>query len=361
MEKISCFVIPREIGEAYRIAVIPDFHSLYRHRNPGEGTWTYEYKSKNLHILAKIDGNEIDKYKFSKKELSLADCRYEHSIANYLISQRACTGDIEIKGNIKELTKEIYGHHQPKRADYSKVLINFIFLANSVYCAVDKTNHKKDRHFKLIKKYHVDKDSFDFFCIIDHELVPQVYDGNETLVKKYTRRLIRDLYPRWEKHEYNMRQYLSEKKNLEKAYRTKGEALLEMFGYNINYQYATYSYKKCSYRDKVAYDLVKYYCQLAQKYPVKVTQLDKHSVYKIKQQSFLTEFFSPRKENKLVPREKMKHLVEQVSNLITESKRYFNKSKTEKKAKTHINKHGYNEINEILVIQTKSSCLISVD
>lgn len=100
MARPVIFYIPREIGDFFRVAMIPEFPSLFGN-NPGD-VFQDSYSCDNffVHVQIPNDVETLDEAGLLVEDLKFIDSRFQQSIGNWLMDKQARSGENEIAGKL---------------------------------------------------------------------------------------------------------------------------------------------------------------------------------------------------------------------------------------------------------------------
>ncbi len=345
------FIIPREIDDFFRRAMIPEFPSLFKN-NPGDVFQdSYSCDDFTVQVLFPNDTELLGEADLSIKDLKYIDSRFQHAIGNWLMDKKA-RGDDEIAGKLDKLAKDIYGQRKVRSNDYRILLINLKSLSALNYDVYFKeANKEKELAFRLIENLEYDEDKRSFIAflgenIIGENLVPHVVnDDGEGPESIYTTKSPNDLYPKQDRYEFNMRQYLATIKNNKKTIiKTGGDYLLNQFGYRSHYEQFNQKY-----RNKDAERLICTYKKISQEYGITIQCLKGTESLKKVRDRFYSTHFSKNTDNATVPKSEMDAFVIELARFIknTGEKTYQNEKMYTSKAREFIRKHGFNEVKSV--------------
>lgn len=352
---MDSLIIPREIGNLFRLAMIPEFPSLFKH-NPGDVFQdSYSCDDFCVHVLIATDKESFDEeVSLSSEELKFIDSRFQQSIGNWLMDKKARLGKDEITGNLDTLAKDIYGQYQVRSKDKEILLINLKSLNILTYNVWFKSENKeKEFYFRLIDSLEYDEESRGFVAIlgvdvVGESLVPQVV--NETYGKElgpYTTKAVQDIYPRQDRYEFNMRQYLATiKNNPVTILKTGGDYLLEQFGYLSHCKQFNQKY-----RNEIAEIMIeRTYEKMAEKdYEVIIGRHNGNVEIKSVRKRFYSASMPKNLDSVTVPKQEMDAFVKELARFIkdTGGKTYTDDKMYISKAKQFIRQHTFSEVQRI--------------
>jgi len=347
------FIIPREIDDYFRQAMIPEFPSLFKN-NPGDLFQdSYSCNNFTVHVVLPNDTETLGEADLSIEDLKLIDSRFQHAIGNWLMDKKARPpGNDEIEGNFDKLAKDIYGGHKVRSEDKKILLVNLKSLSALNYDVyIKEANKEENLSFNLIQNLEYDEDKRNFVAflgenIIGENLLPHVVnDGDEGPESAYTTKSPQDLYPRQDRFEFNMRQYLATiKNNKQTIVKTGGKYLLNQFGYLSHCK----EFKQ-KYRNEIAEIMIEAtYRRIAREYGVIIERNNLNASPENVRDRFYSTHFPRNTRNANVPKKTMDVLVMELAGYIEDTgrKSYNNKAMYISRAKELIADYGFQVVKD---------------
>ncbi|MBF0571335.1 MAG: hypothetical protein HQL12_05635 [Candidatus Omnitrophica bacterium] len=345
-------MIPKEVGNVFRIAMIPEFPSLFI-GNSGD-SFEDSYSCDDFTVNVYTTKAELKEVGLSVQDLGAIDSRLQHSIGNWLMNIKARGGNDTIKGSLKTLAKDIYAGRPVRDNDYKNLAVNLKSLKAFQYSvSIESGKGKGNYSIHLIHELVYNDKRRSFIVTLPENLSPRV--ANEIKGEKelglYISITVRDIYPRQKRYEYKMRQYLAGiKKSSQNIKRTKGDTLLEQFGY-----LAYCKQFKEKYRNKDAEYWMQKYIEVALDCGVKVNCVEGTgpSIDTRKKYYFTNTRISS--ENRKISEEEKKELVDELANFIkkTSKKLHPDINTCINEAKRLIERYSYQEVKEAFEMDVK--------
>lgn len=342
MQNNYTLIIPNSISSAFRKATIPDFPSTII-VNPEDEVLCPVYSGCDFKVTLELYKENFEKNRLSFSDIKNFDTRFQHAIGCWLISKQAKQESRKVKGDIKELAVDILGWKQKIRSsDYKKIEINLKSLASIFYIVTFKKTNQK-HSFQLIDELNYDESDCEFECILEKN-VPTVIPSKGLIFGKplstYTSKKLKDIYPKQPRYKFYMRQYLAGIKNNPKdILQTRGNTLLEQFGY-----WADYKLGKKNYRNSESQKLILKYIKLAKTYGLEVSVTERIKDSKtISKKYYRTVVKRKHEEKNILPVEKEKFVTKLVR-LIQLEPGCTDSEISRNKAIGLIKEHGFNAI-----------------